>query len=294
MHTVDELWEYQNGNVVEIRNPKTGRVIPEFVEIVNKKTKKVTIKKNANWTSIEADALGLESESKIKENNKNILINFIPTTAYQAALDFFARGGKVSLASIKYERGNIDGKWATNQSNQEGLDSIESVAEKIAQENNNLNEQEVRDELINVVARFNNVQEVKDEIINANSENKRIEQEQEARAIINALSPKEFAQYEAVVAEDFMFEEMADEEIISYFENKYQEQQQYYETESGRQETNEPSGSIESNSIQESTNQTKTKEEQKVKITFGPFNEFAVTVVLLSNCDVMLDNGEII
>ena len=286
--------DIENGNVVEIRNPKTGRIIPEFVEIVNKKTKKVTIKKNANWTSIEADALGLESESKIKEINKNILSNFIPTTAYQAALDFFARGGKVSLESIKYETGNTDSKWATNQSNQEGLSSIESVSENISMKNPNLDQQEIRGELIEVISSFNNVQEVKDEIINTNSENKRIEQEQEARAIIGSLSPQEFAQYESIVAENFMFEEMSEEQIISYFENKYQEQQQYYETETGRQEANEPSGSVEGVSIQESVGETKTKEEQKVRITFGPFNEFADTGVLLSNGDVMLENGEII
>jgi hypothetical protein len=239
--------DIENGIVIGIRNSKTGKPIVEFVEATykskDKKTGKIVTKtklrKNGNWASIESEALGLETENELTKRNKEILTNFTPSNEYEAALHALATGSKVSVDSLASEAGNTDSKWATNQSAKETLPSVEKLSEQIWQGSEiELDQQEIRNQLIDIINSFGSVKEVQQAIINIGSENTIKLQEEEARAFLGSLTDKEFAQYEAIKAEEDYLSELTDEEADNYYNQKRNEYEQGEQATSSR-ETNE-------------------------------------------------------
>ncbi|WGK93783.1 MULTISPECIES: LPD38 domain-containing protein [Flavobacterium] len=259
--------DIENGIVTGIRNSKTGKPIEEFVEATykskDKKTGKIITKtklrKNGNWASIESEALGLETENEVNKKNKEILTNFTPSNEYEAALHALATGSKISYESLSSEAGNTDSKWATNQSAKETLPSVEKLSEQIWQSSETeLDQQEIRNQLIDIINSFGSTKEVQQAVINIGNENKIKLQEEEMRVFLGSLTEKEFAQYEAIKAEDDYISELTDEEAMAYFEKEYESKTEEYYEKRGQSKTNEPSGTIESNSVQERSGEKET------------------------------------
>jgi len=219
----------ENGKVTKINSVKDGREITKFFEKTNPITKKKTLAKNPNYTRIEADALGVitDSQSKTEEKQKykDAIQNFTPVNEYDVALQALARGAKVSPESLESEIGNKDSKWATNQSTDKKLDSFETLAENIvnANENLNLDENDVRSALIDIVNTHASLDKVRESIIRATEENSARLQEQEARAYLDGLTDKEIAMYESVKAEEEYLSELSDKEVEEYYNQKINE-----------------------------------------------------------------------
>lgn len=249
----------ESGSVTEIRSKKDGRVIEPFTERTRKDGTKY-LHKNANWSRIESDALGIKTEGREKADNQKKLQNFEPVTAMDHAQDFFAKGGKVSLDSAKKETGERNTKavrWATGKRSEKNLPSVERAAEMIVEESNiELDVQEVRDALIETILRNESVNDVKRSIVEQVYAIEQETQRQQAEAYLNSLSAEDFAMYEAVKAEESYLSELSDQEKIEYFENEYEKR-----IPTGQQEAQEQTGNVKGDSVQE-RNGAQTEEKQ--------------------------------
>jgi len=238
----------EKGTILEIRSSKDGRIIPKFIERNVKKTSKnlsgKILSKNANYSKIAADATGSltkdqiskqEKESRKRDNEK--IIAFEPTNEYEAALKYVAEGGKAKLSSIKKETGEKNTKaikWAAGFNLESNLPSIENIAEQLVAENQNLDESEIRDALIDIFSTFENLEAVKNRLLETYDENNSKNQEEELRAFLGSLSPKELAMYEAIQAEDSYFEELSDEEIDQYNREQFKKYEEGQRATEGR------------------------------------------------------------
>ena len=259
----------ENGNVSKVNSVKDGREIPKFVERINPKTKKVTLVKNANYSRIEADALGYDTNNKTKvDKQKQIaeaIDTFQVTNEYDAALHALGTGAKVSLESIKSETGNKDATWATNQSSKTELPSIEKLSETIWGANPELDQTEIRNALIDIIGSHSSLYSVKNSIFDSSITNVKKLQQQENYAFLGSLSEKDFAMYEALQVEDEYLSELSDKEGEDYYNEKYNEYEQgRAATEAGTETVNQkPINSSESN---EGTPREKATEEVKENI----------------------------
>lgn len=246
------------GKVAKIISPKDGREIPKFVEAVNKKTGKKQVKKNANYTKIEADATGVKTENQIKvENKKKInesLDSYTPTNEYEYALHALAKGENVNSVSAKKETGLSakEIKWASGFNKDADLPSVEKLAEKIVESSDqDLDVQEVRNSLIDIISSSKSKLELQEKIVEFTTLESESKQEQELNLYKSTLSSRDLAKFEAGKAEDDYISELSDQEAIEYLEQQY-----------GRQETeNDERGTIESTSVQERTGEEISKKE---------------------------------
>ena len=274
----------EEGNVTKIISPKDGREIPKFREVTDKKTGKVKLQRNGNYSKIEADALGTVTENQAKEiskqNLKTALDNIPETDEYSAALKALATGNKVSLESIEKETGNKDGRWATNQSSKTELPSIEKLSEQIWENNKELDQQEIRNALIDIISSHSNLSEVQNSVIETYNDNIKKQQEEELRTFIGGLSEKDMAMYEAVKAEEDYISELTDEEAIEYFEQQYESKLQDYNEERKQPTANVESRKAESTSVQKrdgekSESKPKSTTKEKIAIAEAKIDDIA-------------------
>jgi hypothetical protein len=205
-----------NGNVTKITTKK-GVEVKRFIEYKNNKGE-VKLKKNSNYTIIEAEAMGVTTNNKIKVEQEKIfrdaLDKFTPTTEYEVALDALAKGIKVN--NPKQETGDKAG-WVTDKK----ADSIEKLAEDLASDYPELDQQEIRNQLIDIINSNGSLAEVRDKLVSATSEESDKLKQQEADAFLGGLSEKELAMYEAIKAEDDYINELSDEDAINYYEEEF-------------------------------------------------------------------------
>lgn len=267
----------ENGNITKVISPKDGREIKQFTEVKtkNKLGQEVTkLRKNPNYSQIEADALGFTTENKIKTEDKKsfekALDDFTPTNEYEVALEALARGTKVNREAITKELGNNDStKWATDKNGA----SIEALAEQLMEGNENLDEGAIRGHLIDIISSHSNLSEVKDTFLNSFSEKEFANQEKEMRAYLDGLSEKDFAMYEATKAEDEYLSELSDKEVEDYYNQKLNEYEQ-----SNTETTNEkPSDITESNEGQKAEKQPTRQERiaERVNATNAKIEDIA-------------------
>ena len=233
-----------DGNISKIISPKNGREIIKFTEREVNDTdakgrkqynKDGTIKKkkvlvtNPNYAQIEADALGLPTVNKEKAGKvidfKVAVDNISETDPFSVALKALVNGAKVSFESIVKETGNKDGKWATNQSDKT-LPSIEKLSEQLWGQNPDLDQQEIRNAIIDIISSHSNINSVKESVVEIYNENARKQQEQELHAFLGSLSEKDMAMYQALQAEDSYFEALTDKELDEYHNQKINEYEQ--------------------------------------------------------------------
>lgn len=216
----------KNGFVEKIHSVKDGREIPKFIErtIVDKKTNKSRkiVSKNSNYSRIEADALNIDTDNKIKQDKIKSLSEFEPTNEYEAALQSLASGSKVSVESLGKETGNKDSYWATNEKSKTELPSIEALSETIS-EGTDLDQQEVRNALIEIISTNSSVDSLLDQVHEISGNNKRELQKQEMESYLGGLSEKDLAMYESLQAEDNFISELTDEETVQYYQEKINE-----------------------------------------------------------------------
>lgn len=234
-----------DGQVVEIRKPRTGKVVPKFVEVKDKVTGKVKrVQRNANWTAIADEALGFETSNRILEQEKKAteeaIQSFEPVNEYDYALQFFATGGNVNSQSAQRETGlsNKEVKWATGFKPDSELPSVEAIAEKIVMDAeksgvNELDMQEVRNALIDIIKSYTR-DSVKQEIVDTQKARQQEQEQAEINAYLSSLTKEEYneykrmeAEYQIEQAEKALFEGMSENEIRDYFQQQFNEQQQF-------------------------------------------------------------------
>lgn len=277
-----------DGQVVEIRKPRTGKVVPKFVEIKDKATKKVKrIQRNANWTAIADEALGQRTNNDIAKEDKKAteqtIQSFEPSNEYEHALQFFATGGNVNSQSAQTETGlsNKEVKWATGFKPDSELPTLKEVAKYIWENNikegvKELDEAIIRDKLINIIGSKTR-DSVKQEIIEIQKSRQEAKEKSDEDAYLNTLTQDEYNEYQRLKAETLIeradqefLESMTEDEIRDYYQQKYNEQQQseqqYYETEQqqGEQRNEEQIGSTEISSVQEIQGEPKSESEQEI------------------------------
>ena len=231
-----------DGYVVKITSVKDGREVSKFTKPSKVKGKKTKPRLNANYSRIEKEALGQKTPNQIKqEQNKKIndaVTSFIPTNEYQAALEYVALGGNMSLASAMkmtlYSAKEV--RWITGFKPDSELITLEQVAEDIAAEQEKegvagYEESKVISGLQDILQENTSVTQVREKVLEIQSKIDEVNaggqsiNEQQIAAFINNLTPQEFAQFEAIKAEDEFLSELSDKEAIEY----YNEQAKNYE-----------------------------------------------------------------
>lgn len=277
-----------DGQVVEIRKPRTGKVVPKFVEVIDKVTKKVKrVQRNANWTAIADEALGQRTNNDIAKEDKAIvdraIQSFEPSNEYEHALQFFATGGNVNSQSAQKETGlsNKEIKWATGFKPDSELPSVEAIAEKIVMNAEKdgvtvLDMQEVRGALIDII-KSKTRDSVKQEVAEIKKSIQEGKELQETNDYLNSLTQEEYNEYRRMEAdtaielsEQEFLASMTENEIIDYFEQLFNEQQQseqeYYENREQQREqrSKNKTRGTESPSVQEIPGESKSESEQEI------------------------------
>lgn len=265
----------ERGNVQKITK-KDGKEISKFKESKVKVTKKnptgkkITV--NSNFTQIEATALGVRTDNSIKVENKaevdKAMQEFEPTTEYEHALFALASGTKINSESAQTETGlgKEEVAWVSDFKNQSELKSVEGVAEGIiADANIDLDMQEVRNALIEIIKNKTSVSQLKSEISESVKERNQTNSEVELRAMIGSLSERDLAIYESIKAEDDFISELSDKDAIEYYEQQYESKIPQDEKTGNTTAQNEQVGTVESPSVQErdGTTTRKTATERK-------------------------------
>lgn len=143
-------------------------------------------KRNPNFEKRKALIFGEKTENEIRQEyaqrEKEAINNFVPTNARDLALLYFAEDGKVSAKSISKEvlgnsesleeRGKgrrklTDYKWAYLGKDAEN--SIENVAEKLHREYPHIDENNIRNAVIDVIHSYSNSREIKEELVDLHS-----------------------------------------------------------------------------------------------------------------------------
>ena len=143
-------------------------------------------KRNPNFEKRKALIFGEKTENEIRQEyaqrEKEAINNFVPTNARDLALLYFAEDGKVNAKSISKEvlgnsesleeRGKgrrklTDYKWAYLGKDAEN--SIENVAEKLHREYPHIDENNIRNAVIDVIHSYSNSREIKEELVDLHS-----------------------------------------------------------------------------------------------------------------------------
>lgn len=220
-----------NGNISKITSVKDGREVPKFVERTNKQTGRKSLVRNGNYSQIEAEVNGTITTNKANEERKQkiaeAISNFTPADAYGAALQYIATGGSVSLESARRETGLGDSelRWATGFKKDAELPSVERASEIIT-EGTDLDQQEVRNALIELLQTKSGVSQVQEEIVSlqelSNLENERAELE----AFKNTLSEKDRSMLDALRAEEGYLSDISEQEAAEYYEQQINDYEQ--------------------------------------------------------------------
>lgn len=227
------VWnKYANGSE-EIISPKGSKIEPNGK---NKKGKTVT---NANFTKNKARIFGQKTDNEIKveyeQRTKEALDNFYPTNASEAAKLYFANNGKVSSKSISEEVLGNSNKLQARGINPRKLtdytwaylgkgtqNSIEKVAEKLAVEYPHLDEQDIRNELIETVNSYPSATEIQEEIVDLY--NKSADPyfgftDEDAIAMQEADASKAKMDFYNSVGDIYG---LTDEELLDYYKQQYE------------------------------------------------------------------------
>lgn len=205
---------------------KDGKEIKQYT---TRKTKDGSKKvKNANYYKILAVSEGTQTENEINTANKKqiqeSIDNFIPSNEYEVALLEVAKGTKFAKESLEKELGNKDSNWASDQFSKKKMASIENVAEGIVAENPelNLDEQEVRNALIDVLGSYENIDAVKDQLNEVYQKSIDpyfgLSETDAINAYEEFMTDPEHDLFESVQAE----ENLSDEEKLRYYEEQYE------------------------------------------------------------------------
>lgn len=271
----------ENGNVTKIVSPKDNREIPKYIDRKVKKTKSnpkgLKLVLNGNYAKIESDALGTITNNMANDERKakvaNALDKFTPTDEYSHALQFLAQGGAVSLESAKNETGLSakEVKWASRSKNKYKKDSelktIEATAEDIvANSNQDLDVQEVRNALIDLVSNKEGANNIENEVVDIVESEQNAQKEEELYAYLGSLSEKDLSLYESIKAEDDYISELT-----------YNQKVEYYEQEYGKKDTeNDGKREGENPSIQKRDGKTsKERIAERVKISNAKIDDWA-------------------
>lgn len=227
------VWnKYANGSE-EIISPKGSKIEPNGK---NKKGKTVT---NANFIKNKARIFGQKTDNEIKveyeQRTKEALDNFYPTNASEAAKLYFANNGKVSSKSISEEVLGNSNKLQARGINPRKLtdytwaylgkgtqNSIEKVAEKLAVEYPHLDEQDIRNELIETVNSYPSATEIQEEIVDLY--NKSTDPyfgftDEDAIAMQEADASKAKMDFYNSVGDIYG---LTDEELLDYYKQQYE------------------------------------------------------------------------
>jgi hypothetical protein len=217
--------EKQSNGEVKIFN-KDGKEIKQYTTRKTKDGNKRV--KNANYYKILAVSEGSLTDNEINEANKKeiqeSINNFIPSNEYEVALLEIAKGTKFSKESLEKELGNKDSNWASDQFSKKKTASIENVAESIVAENQDLNldEQEVRNALIDILGSYENIDSVKQQLndIYQKSINPYfgLSEAEAIDAYESYMTDSEKTLFESVQAED----NLSEDEKLKYYLEQYE------------------------------------------------------------------------
>ncbi|AGO48635.1 virion structural protein [Cellulophaga phage phi18:3] len=292
-----------NGQVSSIKSAKDGRDVPKFVnrkvKVSKQNPKGLKPVKNANYSRIEAEAIGSKTENAIRDENNaatnEAVSTFEPTTPYEAALKYMADGGRVKLNDAKSQgQGSRGGKWAAGFNKESDLPTIERASEIIAESSglSDIDQQEIRDELESIVRENGSIDDVRQKIVELRNEKEVEAQQAELDAFKNSLSQEDFAVLESIEAEDDFLSELSDKEAIEYLEEQYGKQEGQQDVEireaeaasvqelSGKKETESKSETKEEvdNEIQAQGITSKSKDNRDLALSKGgpvrQLNEF--------------------
>lgn len=217
--------ERNTNGEVKIFN-KDGKEIKQYT---TRKTKDGSKKvKNANYYKILTISEGNQTENEINTANKKqiqeSIDNFIPSNEYEVALLEVAKGTKFAKESLEKELGNKDSNWASDQFSKKKTTSIENVAEGIVAENPelNLDEQEVRNALIDVLGSYENIDAVKDQLndtyLKSIDPYFGLSEADAINAYEEFMTDSERTLFESVQAE----ENLSEEEKLKYYQEQYE------------------------------------------------------------------------
>ncbi|AGO49737.1 virion structural protein [Cellulophaga phage phi13:2] len=291
-----------NGTVTSIKT-NDGREVPKFVnrkvKVSKQNPKGLKPVKNANYSRIEAEAIGSKTENAIRDENNaatnEAVSTFEPTTPYEAALKYMADGGRVKLNDAKSQgQGSKGGKWAAGFNKESDLPTIERASEIIAESSglSDIDQQEIRDALESIVRENGSIDDVRQKIVELRNEKEVEAQQAELDAFKNSLSQEDFAVLESIEAEDDFLSELSDKEAIEYLEEQYGKQEGQQDVEireaeaasvqelSGKKETESKSETQEEvdNEIQAQGITSKSKDNRDLALSKGgpvrQLNEF--------------------
>jgi hypothetical protein len=251
----------ENGDVTKIVSKKTGKEVPKFVERKVRPSKKNPQGKiasvNGNYTTIEADALGVLTDNKAKEERKaklaKALDQYNPSDEYGHALIHMARGGKVSLESAKSETklSTKEVRWAVGFGDPTELKSLQGVAEDIIADaiKDDLKLSKVRKALIEIISENESVSQLEDAIIEEYETLQNNQNKEEARAHMNRLSDKDFTFINGIIKEDEYLSELSNEEKAEYYEQTFEKPEELNRQPSGSTTSTQESDGKKSQSI---------------------------------------------
>ena len=173
--------KYKDGRET-ITSPKGKTIEPKV-----KRGKKQVV--NANFSKIKDKIYGVETDNSLKvqadEERKKVLNNFIPTNEREAAMLYFAQGGKISPKSVdkeilgnseklqwrgKKRRSLNEHKWVWFGKNNK--DSFERVSEKLWEESDiDLDQMKLRNALIDIAMSYDSSSKIADEIVELHKKN---------------------------------------------------------------------------------------------------------------------------
>ncbi len=224
----------ENKNVTKIVSAKTGKEIKQFVEVETTGKfgrKKTIVKQNANYKSIEADALGVKPDSTLKAERKNKLKDALtrvePVDSETAVAEFLASGGKVSYEDVgngksaktmtRLSRKEV--QWAID----DNARSLEDVATQISSEYG-LDSQDVSNELSRIIA-SRTKEQVEDFIIDQVEFNNPTQED--INNALAKLSDEQRSEFEAILANEEFLKGLSPIDQAIYFGEKLNEQEQF-------------------------------------------------------------------
>lgn len=285
----------KTNEVISIKK-KNGEEIKKYVERNGK------LVRNANYEKIYAAAIGEKTDNQINiETRKKIndaVNNFEPTNEYELALHTLAKGKKVSLESLQYEFGNKDNKWASDRFDKKKSVSIEKLSEQLAEEYPNMDQQEIRNALIDVIGSFSSYDQVRNEIL-TNFTKLNETQNQYSDSQIEEFEQKNKSLIDAIEAEEGYLSELTDEEVTEYYNDLIDQYEQGEQKTRQQQESEyDQREKTSDNNTNEKTRDKTTRERTGEKVIFYSWvdanNENPINGEMLSNGDVISDEDGMI
>ncbi|MDR2207180.1 MAG: hypothetical protein LBE36_13610, partial [Flavobacteriaceae bacterium] len=256
------VWRRYADGSEDITSPK-GTIITPFIYAkpaknrISRQAQSPRRVSNAQFAWNKAKIFGDKTNAQHKREYAKRMreaLNFTASTNERnAALLYFANGGKVSTESIKKElNNNVEQyKWAWFGKN--NANSIETVSEKIWGNNPHLDRTVIRDELIDVINSYSSSTDIREEILSlynqANDPYFGFTEDDAYEMWKAEASPREIALADEIRAEEQMPEDVRFEYYRQQYKNSIHslsdaEQEQYYreiyETDFGRNERVQP------------------------------------------------------